>query len=440
MRAIISFSEYKRTVWALVIGTGVLFSQSCLASAEDSEKPWRRHAIDDSSRGADGARLADVNGDGLMDIATPWEEGGLIRVCLNPGYSRVQEKWPAVTVGKVGSPEDAVFVDLDGDGSLDVVSCCEGKVKTMCVHWAPKEKEAFLDSSSWKTEPIPVTEVAGSWMFCVPAQIDGKNGVDLVAGSKDRGAQIGWLESPENPRDLRKWKWHPIRKAGWIMSLFATDMDGDGDLDILATDRKGSARGCFWLEHPGDVSSDGAIWKEHPIGSSDKEVMFLMPADLDRDGLLDVVTAIAGRELVYHRRLQPKGSSWRSYPINLPEQAGNGKGVHAGDINLDGRLDIVFSCEGAREKSGVMCLSYRGSPTDAVWDAHDISGPEGVKFDLVQLLDLDGDGDLDVLTCEEQTNLGVVWYENPTRGIRVEVSSYGDRQLPRCGQPSDVTQ
>ena len=48
--------------------------------------------------------------------------------------------------------------------------------------------------------------------------------------------------------------------------------------------------------------------------------------------------------------------------------------------------------------------------------AFDISGAPGIKFDLVRLLDLDGDGDLDVLTNEEQearTGLGVMWYENP---------------------------
>jgi len=43
-----------------------------------------------------------------------------------------------------------------------------------------------------------------------------------------------------------------------------------------------------------------------------------------------------------------------------------------------------------------------------------VSGPEGVKYDLVALVDLDGDGDLDVITTEETANLGVIWYENPT--------------------------
>ena len=40
----------------------------------------------------------------------------------------------------------------------------------------------------------------------------------------------------------------------------------------------------------------------------------------------------------------------------------------------------------------------------------------GVKYDRIELMDLDGDGDLDVLTCEEQeagTGMGVFWYENP---------------------------
>ncbi len=42
-------------------------------------------------------------------------------------------------------------------------------------------------------------------------------------------------------------------------------------------------------------------------------------------------------------------------------------------------------------------------------------GPDGTKFDLMQVLDLDADGDLDVITCEERDQLGVIWYENPHR-------------------------
>lgn len=386
----------------------ILFVFSC------QPKPvWTRHVIDDFSRGADGVRLADVNGDGLMDVATGWEEGGKIRVCLNPNAAKAKQKWQAVTVGEVRSPEDAVFVDLDNDDAVDVVSCCEGDTKTMWVHWAPKDKSSYLDSGAWKTEAIPAARGNKRWMFCLPMQVDGKNGVDLVAGAKDAEAQIGWLEAPANPRDLAVWKWHPICDAGWVMSLIASDVDGDGDLDVIASDRKGARRGCYWLENA--RTPQGVSWNVHPIGAVGQEVMFVVLTDLDRDGLLDVLAAIRGGDFVYMRRKSRSPIAWESFPIQIPPHAGNGKAVNVGDINLDGKPDIVFTCEGSDGKSCVMWMSYRRSPTDYVWDAHDISGAEGSKFDLVQLLDLDGDGDLDVMTCEERRNLGVIWYENPTQ-------------------------
>ena len=100
-------------------------------------------------------------------------------------------------------------------------------------------------------------------------------------------------------------------------------------------------------------------------------------------------------------------------PFGLP----NGKAVQVGDIDLDGKLDIVHDTEpgGDPKAPGVAWMSYGRSPTDRDWTAHDISGPQGVKFDRIELLDVDSDGDLDVITCEERHNLGVFWYENPTR-------------------------
>ena len=88
------------------------------------------------------------------------------------------------------------------------------------------------------------------------------------------------------------------------------------------------------------------------------------------------------------------------------------------DVDLDGRLDVLFTCENAQKKSGAMWLSPPASNnvTDYEWLPHEISGTkQGVKFDLIQLLDLDQDGDLDLITCEERDNLGVIWYENPAR-------------------------
>ncbi|MGF1577920.1 MAG: FG-GAP repeat domain-containing protein [Gemmataceae bacterium] len=383
----------------------------------DRGRPWKRYTIDDTTRGADGARLADVNGDKLPDIATGFEEGGQVRVSLHPGYKKVRAKWPSVLVGKVKSPEDAVFVDLDNDGALDVVSACEGRTMQMFAHWAPNEPKKYLDPSAWKTQTFPAVAKTTRWMFATPMQIDQKLGLDLVVGSKDPKGQVGWLQAPKQPRLLGDWKYHPVYRAGWIMSLIAADMDGDKDLDVLVSDRRGKDRGCLWLENPGPGPKQTKPWKQRRIGPKGGEVMFVELADLDRDGRQDVIAPHHNHRLFVHWGGKT-ANEWKTTEIQFPKKTGTGKAVRVADVNLDGKLDIVLACAGANKGSGIVWLSYRKSPHDAVWDVHEISGLLGIKFDLNQLADLDGDGDLDIINTEERTNrggLGVVWYENPTK-------------------------
>ena len=180
----------------------VILLLSVLTSERLTADPWKRHTIDKSSRGADGVRMADVNGDGRSDLVTGWEEGGVIRVYLNPGPKQSQRLWPAVTVGKVKSPEDAVFADLDRDGFQDVVSCCEGRVRSVFIHWAPKDRSQYLAADAWSTTPIPVVQGKQAWMYCLPMQIDGQHGIDLLIGAKGNAATVGWLQAPADPRQV----------------------------------------------------------------------------------------------------------------------------------------------------------------------------------------------------------------------------------------------
>jgi hypothetical protein len=391
-------------------------SLAALSPAGAADIAWKRHVIDGSSKGADGVRLADANGDGLPDIATGWEQGGVVRVCLNPGPAKARSPWPAVTVGNVRDVEDAVFADLDGDGALDVVSAGEGKERALFIHWAPKSKERYLDAGRWTTDRLPASANAMMWMFCAPWQVDGRHGLDLIAGGKHQGAALGWFSAPANARDLAAWQWHPLRKVGWLMSVVPADMDDDGDADIVFTDRKGERSGCYWLEDPGPGPAQSQPWKEHLIGGAGREAMFLHQADLDRDGLEDVLVAAKPRDLLWFRRLDRTGKAWRAITIPQPDNTGTAKAVNVADLDLDAKPDIVFSCEQATPpRHGLMWLSAPGAPADGNWQAHALSGVDGVKHDLIALVDLDQDGDLDVITTEEVKNLGVIWYENPAR-------------------------
>ena len=376
--------------------------------AEAGGAVWVRHTIDRSSRGADGVRLGDLNQDGLADVVTGWEEGGLVRVYLNPGAAKVVKPWPSVTVGRVNSPEDAVFVDLDGDGTLDVVSSCEGKTKSVFVHWAPKDRSRLLEEDAWVTAAIPAVAGKEAWMYALPMQVDGARGIDLVIGSKGRGS-VSWLEAPDNPRDLGSWRVHRLREAGWIMSLEAEDVDGDGRQDVVISDRKGKRCGAFWLQHP--QKPDGE-WREFAIGSLGEEVMFLKVADLYAGGRKEVIVTTRNGHLNVHQRETGEELAWQTEKVRLPFGLPHGKSVAVVDIDGDGVLDLVSTNRG---EGKVRCVAWQRRGNDGKWQAHDIGGTAGGKFDLIEPLDLDGDGDLDLITCEERENLGVFWYENPTK-------------------------
>ena len=368
----------------------------------DSDNPWLLHIIDSTSEGADGVRLGDINNDNLPDIATGWEEGGLVRIYLHPGYEKATGPWPAATVGTVDDVEDAVFADPDGDGRLEVVSCCEGNRRAMFIH---SLKGDILDPSAWRTELIKSSADIMQWMFCTPAAIGPGGAQWLIAAGKNENAALGYFA---RQRSSENWHWNPLTETGWIMSIRAVDIDADGDRDIMFTDRKGERRGVRWLENSLSI---GADWQEHLIGGDDCEVMFLDISDLDGDGEMEVAVAAKNRKILI---FDSQGNGvWKRYEIPFPSGTGHAKAVAAADFDMDGRSDLVVSCEGAAGCSGVFWIRTSGWPDPGKVKYFDIAGPRGIKFDRIECIDLDGDGDRDVLTTDERDDLGVIWYENP---------------------------
>lgn len=380
---------------------------------------WRQHTIDADGQGADGIKLFDANGNGRSDVVTGWEESGQTKMYLHPGPDHVRTPWPSSILGATRSVEDAVWMDIDGDGIPEVISCTEGKEKSIYVHQAAGE---IHDTVQWLQSGVPAAKDRMMWMYAEPMDVDGRGGTDLMVAGKGEQGALGWFANPGDG-NVENWTWHHISNVGWIMSILFHDMDKDSDEDIVITDRKGDLRGCRWLENPGREMVTSGPWRNHLIGLTDVEVMFMEMTDLDGNGLVDFVVPERTENtlrIMYQRELSK--DEWHEHTLKLPVSTGAAKAVAVGDLDGDGVLDLVVSTNtNGDRKYGLTWLSGTEIHLDeSTLTFHPISGQHNAKFDDVILSDVDLDGDLDVLICEENfgknsEGLGVIWYENRIR-------------------------
>jgi hypothetical protein len=389
-----------------------------LAATTAHAAAWERHTITAGAttgtrRGADGVDIVGV------DIATAWEEGGIVTVAHRP--SDPLQPWPTTTAasGVVGV-EDAKLGDLDGDGALDVAIASDAGALVYL---------AFGGGAV----AVPASMTHGRVMQVAIADMDADGDLDVIFGSRAGApAVIAWLANPGAvlARTGPAWVYHPISAAGWAMSIVPLDVDGDGDTDVVVSDRAsyrdatGVTRwdlyGARWEERTAAGWSNHAI--STPAGScttcTPGDEMFLRVVDWDGDGQLDVVdgtsTATKPNRIAIRRNL----GGWMSWSQELvPAVAGVGHyaGVDVADIDRDGRQDLVVSTweVNALPTSPLIGVYWLRSVAAGTWELHDISGPDGSKFDNPLLIDVDGDGWIDVIDSEQIDQLGVVWYRNP---------------------------
>jgi len=453
--------------------------------------PWPMHPIDGRYRGANALGAADVNGDGHRDYVTNYEFDQRWVLALHPDDERdVRRSWPTVEIwkpdpfesGNGKNPESTTLGDFDGDGNVDAagahgfsdIAAFEGSAPGVHLVWGPPADQVS-DPGAWVDGGwVPDTVDVGHphWVFAHDVNGDGLT--DVTVGGRQHGGGggyenpdspngngtftgLGWLEAPVDEaarRDLSAWTFHHIdADAPSGHGFVFADLDGDGDDDIVDAnadfDTPEEAEDVAWYENPGAVSAGlEGEWRRTVLLRSDQ--FYAKPSvavgDLDADGDLDIVSQ-TDRELVLFRNRGEEPLAFDTVAVAKPEEiAWRSRPIRLADFDRDGDLDMVgMLIHDANDlpstKASAFLLLNQGDPfTNDGWQLVPVKwgpGPTmalpgfGEKWDQVDVTDVDGDGDLDVVAnCEEWwaspqfeaapfftpdltvSSVAVVWFEN----------------------------
>jgi hypothetical protein len=269
---------------------------------------------------------------------------------------------------------------------------------------------------------------------------DGKH--DVLAGEF-------WYEAPE-------WKRHEMQKPGdygtgekgysRVFACWADDINGDGYPDLIVVDFPGEP--CYWLENPKGqgTTADGkpTHWKRHYIWHSacnetplyadllgtGKRVLVMAFQPMEKlvgDGKQMQTFSTRGRMAYFDPNPRDPTAVWRMHPISDASQPGkmqDGKevpntrkempgtqkfshGLGVGDVNGDGRLDVMTSGQTTGGVGGWWEQPEKADGKTA-WKYHPLQVPDACA-DMFTL-DMDGDGKADVISTSAH-KFGIWWHK-----------------------------
>ena len=355
------------------------------------------------------AVTGDVNHDGVADvIAGPY-------VYFGPNYTRSREVYLAETFNPSRSYASNSMVtvssDFTGDGWVDVVNIGGGGA-TLYVN--PKNEPRRWESS--KVVTAVATEIV------IARDVDGDGKDELVYGAE------GYIRyaKPDPANPTGPWVVHTISELGpwgYLHSIGAGDVNGDGKLDLLST--------WGWWEQPKAGAASG-LWKYHPEAFGQWTRSYpgggdIVVYDVNGDGKNDVVTPMQAHGIGlawFEQKRDAAGniSFVRHWIMEdyLTKNAGNVTftQLHAttmGDVDGDGVPDLIVGKRYWSHQDDFYDPDSYGAPV-IYWyrTVRNPKAPGGAEFvpelihnrsgvgSTVTAVDLNKDGALDITTSTDR--------------------------------------
>ena len=345
----------------LDVVTGLWTGDAVTAYLQLTPTLWLENSVGTGFDSARDVSVGDINGDGFPDIVGAAVYGDAIKWWQNDGSALPSWTERTVLAGYNGAHR-AVPVDMDGDGDLDLaVAAFDGDN----VSWVENDNGI---GSSWTQHSLAFLNGA---FDIVVGDFNDDGRPDIAATGYEDDAIEAYLNNGAGAWSLYTLPYVADGPRG----IDAADIDEDGDLDLVVVVRLDND--ILWYENSGS----GAGWTEHDVGTGYfSDGLAVRAGDLDDDGDADVVATSQSGDDVYLWKNNGSASSWTR--DTFEQSLDSPWDLAMGDVDRDGRIDLVIAAGGDADSIG-WYPNIGGQYTGAAWNVAPSRIPDGEQVDIL---------------------------------------------------------
>lgn len=323
----------------------------------------------------------DVNADGILDLVAGNSSRAGVSVTLGRGNRQFGA--PHRIVSNQTSVRVAA-ADLNGDGAVDVVTNNGSSFTRIMGN----------GDGTFQT-PASARFVAGERPASVAAADFDKDGfADVAVANSDsddiaifKGVGDGSLGEPT---------YLPLATGIEPVSIVASDVNGDSFVDLVVSTRERNGVSLFLGRPGGDFAREQTVWLHQ--GRQPEDVL---ATDIDGDGRVDLATADKGSSTI--SLLFGDGTGGFTGQASFDVGSFDPTQIASGDFDNDGRIDFA-TANNLGGNISVLLAGEDGTPAPAF-----VSDRSNVRTASIIAADLTGDGNVDLVTGHERQAYLTLW-------------------------------
>ena len=337
--------------------------------------------------------VADVNGDGKLDLVGTDLFNNKVNVFLNNGAAGASTPSfaPMQTFTASGNPASVQILDLNGDGRPDVAYAGAGSNLVGVLLSTASAPATVLGASSYATQQTFATVMQPEAV--VSADVNGDGRPDLIVANQGSNSVSVLLNTTAPGATAPSYAaQQPFTVGAGPQSVAVADVNGDGKRDLVVANTGANTISVLLnTTAPGAATPTFAIQPTFAAGTNPQSVAV---GDFNGDGLPDV--AVIGSAGAISVLLHAADASAATFGAAQPFTGGaSGRSLIATDFNGDGRLDLVALSPSEGKALVLLNTTAPGATTATFTGVQTFN--TGVNPYAVAAADIDGDGRRDLV-------------------------------------------